>query len=122
MVMPTEGIRHADSLLHAGGVCFQPAEAPNAGAASPSPAAEYAGARSVLVGLIGSGIQASRTPAMHEREGAEQGLRYIYKLIDLDELRIGPEALPELVTAARRMGFAGLNITYPCKQAVIPAR
>ena len=120
MVMPTEGIRHADSLLHAGGVCFQPAETPNAGAASPSPAAEYAFAKSVLVGLIGSGIQASRTPAMHEREGAEQGLRYIYKLIDLDELRIGPEALPELVTAARRMGFAGLNITYPCKQAVIP--
>ena len=29
----------------------------------------------VLVGLIGSGIGASRTPAMHEREGAEQGLR-----------------------------------------------
>ena len=85
-----------------------------------SPAANVRRAKSVLVGLIGSGIQASRTPAMHEREGAEQGLRYIYKLIDLDELRIGPEALPELVTAARRMGFAGLNITYPCKQAVIP--
>ena len=25
-----------------------------------------------------------------------------------------------LVDAARTMGFAGLNITYPCKQAVIP--
>ncbi len=74
----------------------------------------------ILAGLIGSGIQASRTPAMHEREGAEQGLRLIYRLIDLDVLRLGPEALGELLTAAERMGFSGLNITYPCKQAVLP--
>jgi shikimate dehydrogenase len=74
----------------------------------------------VLAGLIGSGIQASRTPAMHEREGAEQGLRLIYRLIDLDVLELGAEALPELLTAAERMGFSGLNITYPCKQAVMP--
>lgn len=74
----------------------------------------------VLAGLIGAGIQASRTPAMHEREGAEQGLRYVYRLIDLNVLKIGVEALPELLTAAERMGFNGLNITFPCKQAVIP--
>jgi shikimate dehydrogenase len=73
-----------------------------------------------LAGLIGAGIQASRTPAMHEREGAEQGLRYIYKLIDLQALNLGVEALPDLLLAAERMGFAGLNITHPCKQAVIP--
>lgn len=75
---------------------------------------------SFLCGLIGSGIQASRTPAMHEREGDEQGLRYMYKKIDLDKLGLGAEALPELLTAAERMGFAGLNITYPCKQSIIP--
>lgn len=74
----------------------------------------------ILAGLIGSGIQASRTPAMHEREGAEQGLRLIYRLVDLDVLRLGPEALGELLTAAESMGFSGLNITYPCKQAVVP--
>lgn len=74
----------------------------------------------VLAGLIGAGIQASRTPAMHEHEGAAQGLRYVYKLIDLNVLGLGPEALPELLTAAERMGFDGLNITFPCKQAVIP--
>jgi shikimate dehydrogenase len=72
------------------------------------------------VGLIGAGIQASRTPAMHMREGAEQGLRYDYELIDLEGLGGGVEALPELVAAAERRGFAGLNITHPCKQAVIP--
>lgn len=74
----------------------------------------------ILAGLIGSGIQASRTPPMHEREGAEQGLRLIYRLVDLDALRLGPGALGELLTAAERMGFSGLNITYPCKQAVVP--
>jgi len=76
--------------------------------------------RAVLCGLIGSGIQASLTPAMHEREGAEQGLRYVYKLVDLARLGLGAEALPELLAAAERMGFDGLNITHPCKQAVIP--
>jgi shikimate dehydrogenase len=74
----------------------------------------------VLAGLIGAGIQASRTPAMHEQEGTEQGLRYVYRTIDLDRLGIGAEALPDLLLAAQRMGFDGLNITHPCKQAVIP--
>jgi len=74
----------------------------------------------VLAGLIGAAIQASRTPALHEREGAEQGLRLIYRLIDLDPLGLDAAALPELLTAAERMGFRGLNITYPCKQAVVP--
>jgi quinate/shikimate dehydrogenase (NAD+) len=76
--------------------------------------------RAFLVGLIGTGIQASRTPALHEREGAAQGLRYIYKLIDLETLGLGADALGELLKAAERTGFAGLNITHPCKQAVIP--
>src|SRR5216684_3700178 len=75
---------------------------------------------SYLCGLIGAGIQLSRSPALHEREADEQGLRYVYKLIDLDQLGVGVDALPELLTAAKRMGFAGLNITYPCKQAIIP--
>jgi shikimate dehydrogenase len=70
--------------------------------------------------LVGAGIQASRTPALHEREGAEQGLRYIYKLIDLEALGIGASALPEILTAAQRFGFAGINITHPCKQTVVP--
>ena len=77
-------------------------------------------ARSFLCGLIGSGIQGSLTPAMHEQEGAAQGLRYVYRCIDLQALGLGAEALPELLTAAERMGFDGLNITIPCKQAVIP--
>jgi shikimate dehydrogenase len=73
-----------------------------------------------LVGLIGAGIQASRTPAMHEQEGAAQGFRYIYRLLDLDRLGAGVEALPGLIEKAEREGYTGLNITHPCKQAVIP--
>ncbi len=74
----------------------------------------------VLAGLIGAGIQASRTPAMHEHEGDAQGIRYLYRLIDLDALKLDIGALPQLLDAAQRTGFTGLNITFPCKQAVIP--
>ena len=74
----------------------------------------------VLAGLIGAGIQASRTPALHEHEGDAQGLRYLYRLIDLDPLQLDSSALPDLLTAAERMNFTGLNITFPCKQAIIP--
>lgn len=72
-----------------------------------------------LVGLIGAGIQASRTPSMHEHEAAEQGLRCEYRLIDLEKLQVGAEALPDLLKEAESKGFAGLNITYPCKQSVL---
>ena len=75
---------------------------------------------SVLVGLVGAGIQASRTPRLHEREGACQGLRYVYKLIDLEMLGLDASALSEILAAAQRFGFAGLNVTHPCKQAIIP--
>jgi shikimate dehydrogenase len=74
----------------------------------------------VLVGLVGNGIQASRTPRLHEKEGAEHGLRYVYKIIDLEALGLDAGALHEILTAAQRLGFVGLNITHPCKQAVIP--
>lgn len=75
---------------------------------------------SVLAGLIGAGIQASRTPALHEHEGDAQSLRYLYRLIDLDALKLDIGALPQLLDGAQCMGFTGLNITFPCKQAVIP--
>ena len=74
----------------------------------------------VLAGLIGAGIQASRTPALHEHEGDAQGLRYLYRLIDLDQLKLDSNALPDLLMAAERMNFTGLNITFPCKQTIIP--
>jgi shikimate dehydrogenase len=69
------------------------------------------------VGLIGSGIGASRTPAMHVQEGRMNGMDYQYDLIDLSVLGLSVDALPRLLDKAEREGFAGLNITHPCKQA-----
>ncbi len=76
--------------------------------------------KKLLIGLIGGGIQRSLSPALQEEEARQHGLRLHYQLIDLDESRVGPEVLPELVRAVRIIGFAGLNVTFPCKQAVIP--
>ncbi|THK37917.1 shikimate dehydrogenase [Ensifer sp. MPMI2T] len=75
--------------------------------------------RSLKAGLIGSGIQASLTPAMHMAEGAAQGLCYEYELIDLNALGATENDLPHLIADAERRGLAGLNITHPCKQAII---
>lgn len=76
--------------------------------------------RSVLVGLIGAGLQSSRSPFMHEQEGLRRGLNYVYRLIDLERLGLDAAALPEVLDQAQRLGFDGLNITHPCKQAVLP--
>ncbi|WP_043621560.1 shikimate dehydrogenase [Ensifer sp. ZNC0028] len=75
--------------------------------------------RPLKAGLIGAGIQASLTPAMHVAEGAAQGLRYAYELIDLFEIGATENDLQRLLADAETRGFSGLNITHPCKQAVI---
>ncbi|MEU2537473.1 shikimate dehydrogenase [Streptomyces iakyrus] len=75
--------------------------------------------RSYLVGLIGSGIGPSLSPALHEGEADRQGLRLVYRPIDIDTLGVPPEAVGDLLRAARDLGFDGLNITHPCKQLVI---
>jgi shikimate dehydrogenase len=76
--------------------------------------------RKVLIGLIGAGIQRSLSPALQEEEARHHGLRLHYQLIDLDAAGVGAEVLPELIRAARIMRFSGLNITFPCKQSVMP--
>jgi shikimate dehydrogenase len=75
--------------------------------------------RSVTVGLVGRAIQSSRSPIMHEREGARLGMQYRYVLIDFDDLGLEDASLGEIVSAAERLGFAGLNVTHPFKQNVI---
>lgn len=70
-----------------------------------------------LIGLIGSGIGPSLSPALHEREAAELGLGYSYRLLDLDVIDM---SVAELLAGARSEGFDGLNITHPVKQAILP--
>ena len=79
-----------------------------------------AGPGSIRLGLVGRGIQGSRSPAMHMQEGSAQGLTLSYVLLDLD---VQPQAdldLAQVVERAEREGFAGLNVTHPFKQAVLP--
>ena len=75
--------------------------------------------RQLHVGLIGAGIGRSLTPAMHMHEGEHCGLSYRYDLIDLDARGLSVSDLPALVDEAEAQGFAGLNITHPCKQAAV---
>ena len=74
----------------------------------------------VLIGLFGTGIQGSAAPAIHMGEGARLGLRLVYELIDFTLLGLDAAALPEMLVAAERMGFDGLAVTHPFKQAVMP--
>lgn len=76
--------------------------------------------KSVVIGLLGRGIGASRSPIMHEREGARLGLNYAYRLIDFDRLELDDSALPDVIESAEELGFSGLNVTHPFKQSVIP--
>jgi shikimate dehydrogenase len=74
----------------------------------------------VLVGLLGRDIQSSRSPWLHEHEAAAQGLKLIYSLFDFTALGREDRDLGQFVEAAQLLGFAGLNVTFPFKQAVIP--
>ncbi|MGX5358158.1 shikimate dehydrogenase [Kocuria sp. KH4] len=74
---------------------------------------------SYLVGLIGDGITASLSPAMHEAEAHHHGLHYLYRPVDLEVIgRLAPE-VGELLRAGRDLGFNAFNITHPCKQLVL---
>jgi shikimate dehydrogenase len=77
-------------------------------------------ARKLLVGLVGRGIQHSMTPAMQEKEAREHGVALHYQLIDLAQPGAGEEDLAGLVKALRAIGFAGFNVTFPYKQAILP--
>ena len=74
--------------------------------------------RSVLVGLIGRGTALSRTPRMHEVEGARQGLRYVYRRIDPAEMAASP-SFEEMLRAVEICGYAGVNVTHPYKQEAV---
>ncbi|WP_297110722.1 shikimate dehydrogenase [Tessaracoccus sp.] len=75
--------------------------------------------RPYLVGLVGSGVLPSFTPPMHMAEAAALGVSYVYRPIDLDALGLLPRQLPEILDWTRRLGYDALNITFPCKRAVV---
>lgn len=71
-------------------------------------------------GLIGRAILASRSPWLHEQEARAQGFDLSYTLFDFDDRGWDDAVLPDLLARLRDEGYAGANVTYPFKQAVIP--
>ncbi|MBR0716597.1 shikimate dehydrogenase [Bradyrhizobium liaoningense] len=74
--------------------------------------------KKLLTGLIGAPIAHSASPAMHERAAEALGLRGHYQLIEV----AGADAagLRMMLEGVRRLGFAGVNVTFPYKEAVVP--
>jgi shikimate dehydrogenase len=75
---------------------------------------------SILCGLVGQGIAGSRSPEMHEGEARALGLTMVYRILDAEVMDYDANALPRLLPMLRAMGFDGVNVTHPFKQAVIP--
>jgi shikimate dehydrogenase len=80
---------------------------------------EHSGPDAVLAGLVGSGLGPSLSPPLHETEARMLGIRYQYRRFDLDEWGLPADGVGDVLAAARRAGYRGLNITHPCKQAVL---
>jgi shikimate dehydrogenase len=78
----------------------------------------YTASKKLRTGLIGAPIAHSASPAMHERAAEALGLRGHYQLIEV----AGADAagLRMMLEGVRRLGFAGVNVTYPYKEAVVP--
>ena len=74
--------------------------------------------KSLLLGLIGAPIASSAAPHMHQSAGAALGLRTHYQLIE----RVGAHRgdLRAMLEGVRLLGFAGVNVTFPYKEAVVP--
>lgn len=55
---------------------------------------------------------------MHEAEGHALGLRYLYQLLDLDQM--APDlTFEDVLRAAEIVGFSGVNVTYPYKRKAL---
>jgi shikimate dehydrogenase len=70
-----------------------------------------------LTGLIGFPIAHSASPAMHEQAGDALGVHCRYQLIEI--AGAGREQLRAVLDDVKRRGFAGVNVTFPYKEAVL---
>jgi shikimate dehydrogenase len=76
--------------------------------------------KTYLAGLLGRGISASKARFMHETEAAAIGLQLVYRVIDFEALGFADSDVGRVVALVEGMGFAGVNVTHPYKQDVIP--
>jgi shikimate dehydrogenase len=74
--------------------------------------------RRLLLGLLGYPIAHSAAPAMMESAGAACGIRVHYQLLPIQNADAA--MLGRVIDAIRLTGFAGINVTFPYKEAVLP--
>lgn len=74
----------------------------------------------VRVGLVGREILESRSPWLHEQEARAQGLALTYELFDFTARALRDADLSSWLGRLEGEGFAGVNVTYPFKQSVLP--
>ena len=77
----------------------------------------HASDRRILTGLLGAPIAQSAAPAMHEGAAEALGLHCHYQLIEV--AGAGRDELKLMLEGIRRLGFAGINVTFPYKEAVL---
>lgn len=68
-----------------------------------------------LMGLIGTPVGHSGSPAMYNYCFEKMGLDYAYLAFDIDIPQV-----EEMLKAAKLLHMKALNVTMPCKQAVMP--
>lgn len=69
----------------------------------------------LLTGIIGYPITHSVSPQMHNAAYSKLGLNYCYVPIS-----VKPEDLERALEGLRMLGFAGVNVTVPHKENVVP--
>lgn len=67
-----------------------------------------------LVPLLGSPVEHSLSPAIHNESFKRLGIDAVYLVAD-----VTTDTLAEAIAGARALGFRGLNVTMPCKTAVL---
>lgn len=68
-----------------------------------------------ITGLFGFPVQHTLSPAMHNAAFSHLGLDFCYV-----PFLVHPDSLPQAVAAVRALNLAGVNVTIPHKEAVMP--
>lgn len=72
------------------------------------------GSHTAVLGVLGHPVGHSLSPRMHNAALRAQGVDMVYLAFD-----VLPEALPDAVAGLRSLGFRGVNVTVPHKEAMV---
>ena len=71
--------------------------------------------RTKVCGIFGCPVEHTFSPALHNAAFATTGLDYVYV-----PFKVAPHSLAAAVDSIRALGLAGVNVTVPHKEAVLP--